>query len=72
MDKDHSQQNFVVLQHMAFNLLKQKPTATCGIKARLLKAGWNEDYSHKVLAALHFDAIVLVASLIFLDASHKS
>ncbi len=37
--KDHSQQNFVVLRHMALNLLKQEPTAKCGIKARRLKAG---------------------------------
>ena len=49
--KDHSQQNFVVLRHMALNLLKQEPTARCGIKARRLKAGWGEDYLRKVLAA---------------------
>jgi len=51
MRKDHSQQNFVVLRHMALNLLKQEHTATCGIKARRLKAGWNEDYLRQVLAA---------------------
>jgi predicted transposase YbfD/YdcC len=51
MRKDHSQQNFVVLRHMALNLLKQEPTATCGIKARRLKAGWSEDYLRQVLAA---------------------
>jgi len=48
---DHSQQNFVVLRHMALNLLKQEPTATCGIKARRLKAGWSDDYLRQVLAA---------------------
>ncbi len=51
MRKDHSQQNFVVLRHMALNLLKQEPTATCGITARRLKAGWSEDYLRRVLAA---------------------
>ncbi len=51
MRKDHSQQNFVVLRHMALNLLKQEHTATCGIKARRLKAGWSEDYLRNVLAA---------------------
>ena len=51
MRKDHSQQNFVVLRHMALNLLKQEQTATCGIKARRLKAGWSEDYLRQVLAA---------------------
>ena len=51
MRKDHSQQNFVVLRHMALNLLKQEQTAKCGIKARRLKAGWSDDYLHQVLAA---------------------
>ena len=47
MRRDHSQQNFVVLHHMALNLLKQEPTAKCGIKARRLKAGWSDDYLPK-------------------------
>jgi hypothetical protein len=51
MRKDHSQQNFVVLRHMALNLLKLEQTATCGIKARRLKAGWSEDYPRQVHAA---------------------
>jgi predicted transposase YbfD/YdcC len=51
MRKDHSQQNFVVLRHMALNLLKQEHPAKCGIKARQLKAGWSEDSLGQVLAA---------------------
>lgn len=51
MRKDHSQQNVVVLRHMALNLLKQEQTAKCGIKARRLEAGWSEDYLRQVLAA---------------------
>jgi predicted transposase YbfD/YdcC len=51
MRKDHSQQNVVVLRQMALNLLKQEQTATCGIKARRLKAGWSDDYLRQVLVA---------------------
>ncbi len=51
MRKDHSQQNFVILRHMALNLLKQEHTAKCGIKAKRLKAGWSDDYLHQVLTA---------------------
>jgi hypothetical protein len=46
---DHSQQTFVVLRHMALNLLKHERTAKCGIKAKRRKAGWSEDYLRQVL-----------------------
>jgi predicted transposase YbfD/YdcC len=50
--KDNGPQNFAVLRHIALNLLKQEQAAKCGIKAKRLKAAWDEDYLLKVLASL--------------------
>ncbi len=49
--KENGAQNFAVLRHIALNLLKQEKTAQCGINAKRRKAGWDEDYLLKVLAA---------------------
>jgi predicted transposase YbfD/YdcC len=42
--------NMAVLRHMALNLLKHEKTAKGGIKAKRLKAAWDDDYLLKVLS----------------------
>lgn len=47
--KDHAPENLAVLRHMALNLLKNEKTAKCGIHAKRLQAGWNNDYLLAIL-----------------------
>lgn len=48
--KEHGPENFAVLRHIAVNLLKQDNTVKAGIKAKRLKAGWDNDYLLKILS----------------------
>jgi predicted transposase YbfD/YdcC len=47
--KEHGPGNMALLRHIALNLLKQEKTSKLGIKAKRLKAGWDEAYLLKVL-----------------------
>jgi predicted transposase YbfD/YdcC len=47
---DNAAQNVAILRHMALNLLKQEKSARVGIKAKRLRAGWDDTYLLKVLA----------------------
>lgn len=49
--KGNGAQNFVVLRHIALNLLRRETTAKCSLKAKRKKAGWDNDYLLKVLTA---------------------
>lgn len=48
--KENAPQNFAVLRHIALNLLRHEKTANCGMKAKRLKAAWDDNYLLKVLS----------------------
>jgi predicted transposase YbfD/YdcC len=49
--KDHAAQNLAILHHLALNLLKQEASLKVGLKAKRLRAGWDERYLLKVLSS---------------------
>jgi predicted transposase YbfD/YdcC len=42
--------NLAVLRRLALSLLRREQTAKVGVKAKRLKAGWDETYLRRVLA----------------------
>jgi predicted transposase YbfD/YdcC len=47
--KGNSAQNFALLEKVALNLLREETSLKRGIKAKRLKAGWDQQYRKKVL-----------------------
>jgi predicted transposase YbfD/YdcC len=45
-------ENFVVLRHLALNLLRQQHTKRLSLKAKRLKAGWDNHYLLQVLTSI--------------------
>jgi len=48
----HAAENFVVLPHIALNLLRQQQTKHLSIKTKRLKAGWDTSYLLQILQAI--------------------
>jgi predicted transposase YbfD/YdcC len=49
--RENGAENFATLRHIALNLVRRERTATRGVKARLKRAGWDEEYLLRVLAS---------------------
>lgn len=49
--KDHAPENLALIRHVALNLLRLDTSAKGGIKAKRLKAGWDNRYLSRILAS---------------------
>jgi len=49
--KGHADENFAIARHIALNKLKNETSAKIGVKAKRKKAGWDNQYLLKCLAA---------------------
>ncbi len=49
--KGDSAFNFSILRHIAMNLLRKETSVKSGMRTKRMRAGWNDDYLAKVLAA---------------------
>lgn len=47
--KGNGASNLALVRRLALSLLKRERTAKCGVKAKRLRAGWDQDYLLKVL-----------------------
>ena len=48
--KGHGPENLATMRHMAMNLIRRETSSKGGVKARRLRAGWDEAYLLKVLS----------------------
>lgn len=47
----HAPENLALVRHVALNLLRQDTSVKVGVKAKRLKAGWDNDYLAHILSA---------------------
>jgi predicted transposase YbfD/YdcC len=51
--RGYSAENLAVIRHIGLNLLSRDKKTKVGVKAKRLKAGWNNDYLKTILTALN-------------------